>query len=228
MLISKQAFTICFSMIISILSFNIYSYNFELGDITIVAPKFIIGNNQKYQTQIKNVVLNRFEEIFQMKQSELKDEYVITEFFDYTCGHCKNMTKILNDIREEKENLTLVYKQFPIRGNKARLAARAAIASKSQNQYHAFHKLLMQNQPLNKQSILKKADLLNLDLERLVTDMESKTTYTEISDNYGLAQALKITGTPTFIILGKHSNGNPHIFYVAGILKHEELKQLLR
>jgi len=228
MLIFKRIFKIYLYILTSIFSQNMYAFDFNTTDITIVAPKFIIGNNQKYQTQIKNVVLNRFEEIFEIKPSELKDDRIITEFFDYTCGHCKNMSKILLDINEKNDNLKLVYKQFPIRGNKARLAAKAAIASKSQNQYHAYHKMLMQNAAINKESILQKAESLGLDLERLVNDMEAKATYTEISDNYGLAQALKVTGTPTFIILGRLANDRPHIFYVAGILDKVELEKLLQ
>tara|TARA_R110002110_G_scaffold415609_1_gene651426 strand:+ start:24053 stop:24739 length:687 start_codon:yes stop_codon:yes gene_type:complete len=228
MLIPNKFLSIILLLFLPVLSLSATVDSLQPEDVTIIAPKFIIGNNQKYQAQVKNVIINRFTEIFEVEIPKLEDQRVVTEFFDYTCGHCKNMAKILNEIGDARKNVSFIYKQFPIRGDKARLAARAAIASKAQNHFPEFHKLLMQNQPINKKTILTKADSLNLDLTQLAKDMESTTTYTEISDNYGLAQALKITGTPTFLILGQNSDGKPHIYYVAGILDKKELEILLR
>jgi len=41
---------------------------------------------------------------------------------------------------------------------------------------------------------------LNLDVEKLASDMKSEDIEKEIKENLDLGQKLKITGTPTFII----------------------------
>lgn len=195
--------------------------------VTIVSPKYIIGGSQKYHALIKNVIVNRFDEIFESPFQDAANDRVIVEFFDYTCGHCKNMHQIIKRLQQQNEELKVVYKEFPIRGNTARTAAKAAIASKQQNKYNELHQMMLEGKISNRKVIFQMAKKNNLNIEQLKKDMESEMVVTKISSTYGLAKALKVTGTPTFIVLGRDINNQPHVYYVAGILTEQEFQQFL-
>lgn len=210
------------------LSINI-AFAAKLNDeqVTIVSPKYIIGGSQKYHALIKNVIVNRFDEIFESPFQDASEERVIVEFFDYTCGHCKNMHQIIKRLQQQHEDLKIVYKEFPIRGNTARAAAKAAIASKQQNKYKELHQMMLEGKIANHKTIFQMAKKQNLNIDQLKKDMESEKVVAKISSTYGLAKALKVTGTPTFIVLGRDSNNQPHVYYAAGILTEQELQHLL-
>mgnify|MGYP000499611681 CR=1 FL=1 len=59
----------------------------------------------------------------------------IVEFFDYQCGYCKRMLKILLDISKAQNDVKIVLKEYPILGPVSTLAAQVALAAKKQNKY---------------------------------------------------------------------------------------------
>ena len=50
----------------------------------------------------------------------------LIEFFDYQCGHCKAMNKIIQSIVAKNKNLRVVLKELPIFGSNSQLAAKVA------------------------------------------------------------------------------------------------------
>jgi protein-disulfide isomerase len=195
--------------------------------ITIISPSLLGNSSPKEIAELKQSIITRETEIFET-QDLLKIEHpVLVEFFDYTCGHCKQMAKRLSSFTAKHPNIQIIYKEFPIRGDQARYAARAAIASKQQNQYVGYHRALMYYNDLTNSAVIHQAEKLKLDIKQLKRDMESKETYQIISNNYALAKALKISGTPTFVIYGIDLNKKPHIYYVQGSLERTELKRFL-
>jgi protein-disulfide isomerase len=97
--------------------------------------------------------------------------------------------------------LRIVYKEFPILGPNSTAAAKVALATHRQGKYAEFHKALMQAKGVTDEaSALKLAEDLGLDMERLRKDMEAPEIQSAIDRNLALAEALRVTGTPTFII----------------------------
>ena len=61
----------------------------------------------------------------------LGGKIIITEFFDYQCGYCKRMLKILLDISKAHNDVKIVLKEYPILGPVSTLAAQVALAAKN-------------------------------------------------------------------------------------------------
>ena len=95
----------------------------------------------------------------------------------------------------------IVYKEWPILGPNSEYAARAALASRNQGKYVAFHNALMlANGPANESKVVEVAAQVGLDVARLKQDMQSPEIAAAIERNMELARALRITGTPSFVI----------------------------
>jgi len=130
----------------------------------------------------------------------------LVEFFDYQCGHCREMAPQIEKLVSEDKNLHVVFKELPIFGGMSRLAAEMALAAfkQSPEKYYAFHNALYTaNGPLTKESIMEFAKKAGLNIAELVTDSKSPAIDQQIKANFELAQSLKIMGTPTFVIGNK-------------------------
>jgi len=129
-----------------------------------------------------------------------KGTVTLVEFFDYRCGYCRSMTAGLRDLIAKDGGLRVVMKEFPILGPDSLIAAKAALAARRQGRYAELHWALMQATDLSLPSILKLAEGLGLDRQRLAADMESAEVKAAIDTSLALGQALGISGTPSFVI----------------------------
>lgn len=128
-------------------------------------------------------------------------DVTIVEFFDYRCGFCKRAAPAVEEALAKDKGIRIVYKEFPILGPNSVLAARAALASRAQGRYLAFHRALMAARiSYDEKSVLKLAASLGLDTARLKQDMRSPRIQAIIERNRALARSLGIRGTPAFIV----------------------------
>ena len=124
----------------------------------------------------------------------------LVEFFDYNCSYCRKATPILTELEAGDPGLRIVFKEFPILGPGSEFAARAALASRKQNKYLAFHKAMMGHTgSIDENSVFEIAAGQGLDIELLKKDMEDPLIGQAIANNLALAAKLRITGTPGFI-----------------------------
>ncbi|HXS42791.1 MAG TPA: DsbA family protein [Stellaceae bacterium] len=134
-------------------------------------------------------------------QGDPKGDATIVEFFDYRCPYCKEIEPTLDALLLEDKRLRIVYKEFPILGEASIYAARAALASRSQGKYPAFHRAMMaQKGNITDETVLKVAASVGLDLKTLKAEMDSPAIARIIKDNFALAEALHIQGTPGIIV----------------------------
>ncbi len=128
-------------------------------------------------------------------------DVTVIEFFDYRCSVCKRVHPIVAKLIEDDPKIRRVYKEWPILGPDSVLAARAALASRRQGKYFAFHNAMMEARSrLNRNVIMTIAKRVGLDTTRLARDMESAEIKDILRRNYVLAKELKLTGTPSFVI----------------------------
>lgn len=126
----------------------------------------------------------------------------IVEFFDYRCGFCKRMVPALRDLMERRDDIRVVFKEFPVLGPDSVRGARAALAATLQDPeaYEDMHFALMGAQDLTAAGIAAAAERLGLDADRLAEDMNSDAVRIELERNYALATAIGVEGTPAFVI----------------------------
>jgi protein-disulfide isomerase len=128
-------------------------------------------------------------------------DVTLVEFFDYNCPYCRKVAPTMVELEQSDRDLRLVYKEFPILGPASQFAARAALASRKQRKYVPFHNALMQaNKQVTEETVMETARAVGLDTEQLRADMQDPAIQEAIGRNLQLANALGITGTPSFII----------------------------
>jgi protein-disulfide isomerase len=128
-------------------------------------------------------------------------DVTVIEFFDYNCPYCRRAKPVIEGLLAEDGNVRLVYREFPILGDASVFAARAALASREQGLYEEFHWGLMAlSGRATEASVMAVATEVGLDIERLQADMESESVSEHIETSLELAQALGITGTPSFVV----------------------------
>ena len=128
-------------------------------------------------------------------------DVTLVEFFDYNCHYCRKVAPSVVELEEADPDLRLVYKEFPILGPGSQFAARAALASRKQDKYVPFHNALMQaTEQVTEETVMEIARTVGLDPGQLKGDMQDPAIQEAIARNLQLANALGITGTPSFVI----------------------------
>ena len=128
-------------------------------------------------------------------------DVTLVEFFDYNCSYCRHVAPAMMAAEAGDSQLRIIYKEFPILGPNSVFAARAALAARKQNLYPEFHKAMMQvSGAADEGRVMAVAGQIGLDVDRLRTDMADPAVDAEIARNLALAQALRINGTPGFVI----------------------------
>ena len=135
----------------------------------------------------------------------------LTEFFDYNCPFCREMVPVVQRLIASDPQLRVVYREWPVFGEGSDFAARASLASLQQGKYWAFHVALMQMKDRAEEaSVLRVADRVGLDIDRLRNDMEAQPVIDHVGRSISLGDHMQLVGTPTFIcgdeaVFGKQS-----------------------
>lgn len=151
----------------------------------------------------------------------------IVEFFDYQCGHCKEMAPIVEKVVTGDKNLRVIFKELPIFGAQSQYAAKAALAANMQpGKYYAFHNALLNSDgPLNTETVMGIAKKTGLNIEKLNKDMNSPEIAKQLQDNFKLAEALRIPGTPAFVISNK---AQTTFRYIPGATSQQDLQAQIK
>ena len=146
---------------------------------------------------------------------------VLAEFSDYQCGYCKRMYPVLKNAIKKHKDLKVVMIEFPILGEVSLYASRMALAAVKQGKYTPMHDALMAHKGrLSKEKVDAIAEDLELDMDKLKSDMNDSTIKNTIQTSLHLARTLGVNGTPTFV--GKNV---PKIS--AGFLSESKLDELI-
>jgi len=130
-------------------------------------------------------------------------DVTIVEFSDYRCSYCKAAHPQVAELLRSDGNVRLVLKEFPILGADSTQASRIAMAARRIDPaaYAALHDAMMTFRgPLNEDTILRMAAEAGLDETALRAEMAAPEIADAIRQNYDLARALRIEGTPGFVI----------------------------
>ncbi|MEM7521586.1 MAG: DsbA family protein [Pseudomonadota bacterium] len=131
-------------------------------------------------------------------------DITVVEFLDYRCGYCKRAHDEVATLLESDGNIRLIVKEFPILGDQSVLASRFAIATKQiagADSYKAMNDALMAMRgDVSIDALRRLATTFGLDADAIEAQMNSDAVTQEIADTRALAQRLRITGTPTFVM----------------------------
>jgi protein-disulfide isomerase len=128
----------------------------------------------------------------------------LVEFFDYNCGYCKRALDDVGKLLKTEPELRLVLKDFPVLGPGSVEAAQIAGAVRNQLKGDAFwqfhYKLLSTHGPVGKAQALAAAKDSGVNMDQLAKDVGNAQLRTGLQQTMQLADALSLTGTPSFVI----------------------------
>ena len=185
---------------------RVHDYLLENPEVIMEALRVLQERQRAAEAEsLKRTIAERSAEILNDPDAPVagnpSGDTTLVEFFDYNCPYCRRVAPTVNGLIEDDAGLRVVYKEIPILGPGSRFAARAALASRAQGKYLAFHDALMNaGQQVSEDSVIEIARAVGLDVDRLAEDMEDPAIEAAIARNLELANALGITGTPSFVI----------------------------
>jgi protein-disulfide isomerase len=127
----------------------------------------------------------------------------LVEFFDYNCGYCKRALSDMTALIEANPDLRVVMKEFPILSEGSVQAARMSVAVKDRapDRYLEFHQELFSRPgEATGDKAMEIARDLGLDTAALATAASAAEVTTNLQEVQVLANALGISGTPSYVI----------------------------
>ena len=130
-------------------------------------------------------------------------DVTVVEFYDYNCGFCKRAMTDMLALLDKDPNVRFVLKEFPILGPDSMAAHRVAMSFRAlaPEQYGEFHiKLLSGDVRATEAHAIDIAKGFGVDEAALKAGMDDPAIDQSIRQTYELANALGISGTPSFVI----------------------------
>jgi len=128
----------------------------------------------------------------------------LVEFQDYRCGYCKRAHGEVQQLIEEDGDIRLIVKEFPILGPDSMLASELAIATYVTQGDKAYKRmsdaLMTYGGPINDETLNRLAQGALVDIDQSRAALTDPEVQRRIAQTRALGGAMKITGTPTFVI----------------------------
>jgi len=124
----------------------------------------------------------------------------VTEFFDYHCGYCRRAAPEVIKLIAENPDVRFVFKEFPILSEDSHTAAALAIAAQKQGKYLSVHQGFYGPGRLTPEAMTVAIVQAGLNPDAIHKAAKDPAVLRHIDDNRKLAQALRIDGTPSFIV----------------------------
>jgi protein-disulfide isomerase len=124
----------------------------------------------------------------------------VVEFFDYRCGYCKLAAPQVVSLIEQNPDVRFVFKEFPIFGEVSDTAAKVALTRPAKAKGVELYKALMAEKSLDDAALDRHLAAVGIDPAAARTDAQHPLIERQLLDTHALAEALKIEGTPAFIV----------------------------
>ncbi len=140
-------------------------------------------------------------------------DVTLVEFFDYNCGYCRASVADTTRLLAEDKQLRVVYRELPVLGAESDAAALTSLSiAQCQTGWAAFHRAVYAEGDASQAALFKIMRKLG------VSACEARSNQiwrAEISNNLNVAQQLRISGTPSWVIGSK---------LLSGAVGYDELK----
>jgi protein-disulfide isomerase len=146
----------------------------------------------------------------------------IVEFSDFQCPYCiLAVPELQSVLKAYPTQVKLIFKQFPLEiHSKAFLAASSAVAANNQGKFWAMHDAMFaHHDELSRETFVKLAQGMNLDVARFEKDMDSSETKREVEKDVDDGDKAGVQGTPTIFINGQRYNGPINLTYLKPIFE---------
>ena len=125
-----------------------------------------------------------------------KPDVTLVEFYDYACGYCRTSVPDVERLLREDPKLRVVYREMPVLGPDSEAAAHLSLAVAKTGRYSQFQRALFAAGRPDRATLDRLARQFGVD----PATAPSEATKTEIATNLELQNALRLTGTPSWVI----------------------------
>ncbi|WP_296722726.1 DsbA family protein [Erythrobacter sp.] len=131
-----------------------------------------------------------------------KGDVTVVMFTDYQCAACRMASPHLRRAIEHDGNVRVIYKEWPIFGDRSKRAAAVALASDRQGIYRLVHHHLMQSPSFNEAALRDAVEAAGGSWQQVEDDLRThgSAISEQISVNRMDALNLGLQGTPAFLI----------------------------
>jgi protein-disulfide isomerase len=160
---------------------------------------------EKHKVAVKEQAEKLFSSPNQVTLGNPNGNVTFVEFFDYNCGYCKRAMDDMLTLMKDDPKLKVVLKEFPVLGPGSLEAARVAVAVRMQDKsgktYLEFHtKLLGGRGAADEAHALAVAKDIGINMTQLQKDMKGPEVKATLDEDFKLAEALGLNGTPSYVI----------------------------
>ena len=153
------------------------------------------------------------------REGDPQAKVAIVEFSDFQCPFCVHAFRDLRDLMRARGDVSLVFRHFPLDAAcnthvkrtlhpDACLAACAAECAGRQGNFWQYHDVLFENnEHLERESLLRYAREMNLDLDAFRVCLDDPATLARISEDVDAASRVGVTSTPTIFFNGRTIEG---------------------
>jgi protein-disulfide isomerase len=124
----------------------------------------------------------------------------VVEFFDYRCGYCKLAAPEVVKLIGENPDVRFVFKEFPIFGEVSDTAAKIALTPAAKAKGLELYTSWMAEKALDDTGLDRHLTEVGVNPAEARAQADQPAITRQILDTRTLAQALKIEGTPAFIV----------------------------
>ena len=124
----------------------------------------------------------------------------VVEFFDYRCGYCKSAAPEVLRLIQENPDVRFVFKEFPIFGSVSDTAAKMALTPDGKSKGLALYALWMKDNGLSDAALDRHLASAGLNPAQVRQSALAPDIDRQLVETRALASALKIEGTPAFVV----------------------------
>ena len=161
------------------------------------------SNFAEDQSSLAKFVIRNYDMLEVPNVGSNDPKYVIVEFFDYRCGYCGKQAYDYAKLLELRNNVQIIYLEFPIFGGISETASKLAmnVWEQKPDLYFQIHNEFMKLGPkMKKDSLIKLLDKNGFDGASMFSHAESEEKNSIIDSNIKIAMNLGLRGTPASII----------------------------
>ena len=164
-----------------------------------------VAEAEKHKVAVKEHAQKLFSSPTQVTLGNPNGNVTFVEFFDYNCGYCKRAMDDMLTLLKDDPKLKVVLKEFPVLGpgsvEAAQVAGAVRMQDKTGKKYLEFHtKLLGGRGQADRARALAVAKEVGMDMGRLEKDMAGPEVKAALAEDFKLAEALGLNGTPSYVI----------------------------
>lgn len=122
-------------------------------------------------------------------------DVTLVEFFDYSCGYCRQSNAAVSRLVAEDPRLRVVWREFPVLGPGSEEAALASLAAAEQSRFHQFFEAQFASGPPDAATVASARARAGV-----TASAPTEAHRAELARNTELAGLLRANGTPTFVV----------------------------